>query len=405
MAQSTNYSRNNRLDIIYTVAIISLLGYVFLSDFVYAMLHIAFFKPLTALGTLLFGGTYIVLGWKNILYKRLLILTSILTVFYIAILHNEQSNYLYTPIFGILLVQKPSLSLKVIDKIFILQFILLIIEFVTRHHLYTQITTGLFIIRELDFDYDTLMDETGFKCKGMFVGVLVATCFTINYSLINRNNYIKSFWALVMAILINGRLAILICGLIFLYNFYIKKNRNRTSFNIPYLILYISVIIIGVALFAATAKSTAAQNLLNVFDFQETSNAGRLMRYALGIEALSNYTSKELLLGSTYELFDQYNRLVPTESDALGMLLEIGMLGFSLVLVGLIIGFKSGNSKVFMSNLISHKFALLMSIIAIIQYRHLAGNLRGLMFWFLLLLIISENRILNKTRHENHIYC
>lgn len=392
------YCENNKLNKLYYIAIVSLFGYVFLSDFVYAIFHIGFFKPLTALCTLCFAGAYLILEWKNIVFKWLLIIATILTVIYIGILHNEQFNYLYTPIFGILLVQKPSKSLKAVDCIFVLQLGILFFEFITKQHCYTQITTGLFTIRELDFDYDTIMDETGFRAKGLFSGILVATCFAINYSLINRNNFKKSFLALVMAIFTNGRLAMLICGTVFLYNVYIKHNRSNNKFNLPYLFFFASTIVIGAIIFALNAKSNAAQNLLNVFDFQDTANAGRIMRYGLGIDALFDYNSVELLLGSTYELYDQYNRLVPTESDVLGMLLEIGVVGFGFVFIWLIIGWRSGSVKIFMPNYISHKFVLLMSVLAIIQYRHLSGNLRGLMFWFLLLLIIYEN---NKKQIQN----
>lgn len=377
---------------IFTAAIISLFLYVFFSDFAYAVLHLGILKPVSALCTVLFAGSFFALEWKNISHKIFLCIALLLTVLYIAVLHNQSSNYLYTPIFGILMIQRPNISKKCIDKVFVIQLVLLAIEFVTRNHLYTQVITGLFTIREIDFDYETIMDETGFKAKGMFIGVLVATCFAINYSLINRNNYRKSFWGLVMAVLTNGRLAMLICGSIYIYNIYMKKTHYKANFNVTYLVLLSALLVIMIIVFAAISSSLAAQNLLNVFNMDDPSNAGRVERYGLGLNALLNYSPIEFLFGSTYELFDQWNRPVPTESDVLGMLLEIGILGFSVILYGVIIGWRSGHNRVFMSNLISHKYAILMSVIAMIQYRHLSGNMRGLMFWFLILLIINENK-------------
>ena len=384
-------SRTNKYTVIYNCAIISLFGYVFLSDFVNAVLHVGAFKPATALLTVLFSGLYIGLDWKNLVYKKVLIVSFSLTLLYILILKNEQSNYLYTPLFGFLLVQKPAVSLKAIDKIFIIQFVALFYEFVTRHHLYDKVTVGLFILKELDFDYESIMVETGFKCKGLFIGVLVATCFVINYSLINRNNIKKSFWAMVMSILINGRLAMIICGLVFLYNYYLKTNGYKTKFNYSYIIGIGIAIVLGGFVVATTSDSLAVQNLFRVFDTSEASNAGRIARYGLALNALSNYGFVDYLFGSKYELLDQWNRVVPPESDVLGMLLDIGIVGFGVVLVGLFFGWKSGKQPLFLPNMISYKFALLMSVISIIQYRHLSGNLRGLMFWFLLMLILYEN--------------
>ena len=378
-------------DLLYKTAVVSLLGYVFFSDVVYAKLHFAIFKPATALCTLFFSCLYFALNWKNVKFKSLLVVTVLLTILYVIILHNQSSSYLYTPIFGILLIQKTHFSLKAIDVIFILQFILIAFEFFTHSHIYTQVTTGLFTIQEFDFDYETIMDDTGFRCKGMFVGILVATCFVINYSLIHRNDYKRTFWAFVMAVLINGRLAILICGFLFLYNYYMKHNKYAEKFNIRYIIAFGAVIAIVLMSFAIGSKSTAVVNFFNVFDFEDTSNAGRIVRYGLGLNALLNYSARELVFGSTYELFDQWNRPVPTESDAIGMLLEIGVVGFCFIVVSIIKGWRSGGQPFLMPNMVSHKLALFMSMLAIIQYRQLSGNLRGLMFWLLLLLIICEN--------------
>lgn len=388
-------TNNNKL---YIAAIASLFGYVFLSDFVYAMLHIAFFKPLTALFTLLFAGVFILLEWKDLQYKPLLIGSIILTFTYIILFQNTAYlSYFYTPIFGFILIQRPTLSLKAIDRIFFIQFILLTIEFITRHHLYTKITTGLFTTYVLDFDYEAIFDEAGFRCKGLFTGVLVATSFVINYSLINRNNYKKSFFALIMAILTNGRLAMLICGIIFIYNFYIKRTHYKEKFNMTYIVLLTSVITLVTVIFIATAKSTAALNFISIFDVQSTSNAGRLARYVLGWNAFTNYSLIEMVKGSTYELLDVWGREVPTESEILGMLLEIGIIGFAFNIAGIIYAWRSGHSRLFSASHISYKLALLITIISILQYRHLSGNLRGLMFWFLLLSIINENKI-NKSK-------
>ena len=378
---------------LFIAAISSLIGYVFLSDFVYAMLHIGFFKPLTALCTLFFAGLFILFNWRNLQFRPLFIGSIMLMFLYVVFFKNATYlSYFYTPIFAFLLIQRPVLSANAIDKVFIAQFFLLVIEFVTRHHLYTQITTGLFTTYELDFDYEATFDETGFRCKGLFAGVLVATSFVINYALINRNDYKKSFWAFIMAILTNGRLAMLICGVIFLYNFYIKRTHYKEKFNMAYLTALVCIIVIGALIFISTANSTAALNLINAFDLQSTANAGRIARYGLGLDAYSNYSSIEMITGSSYELLDQWNRVVPTESEVLGMLLEIGLVGFIFNISGIINAWYSGNSRIFTARRISYKFSLLMTIVAIIQYRHLLGNLRGLMFWLLLLLIILENK-------------
>lgn len=392
MSETVKTINNNQIiNLSYLTAICFLFGYVFLSDIIVAKLDLPVFKTITALSTFFFSILYFSLDWKNVTFKPLLILSISLSILYIIFLHNQSSNYFYTPLFGILLVQRSHISLKYIDKIFILQFILVLYEFITQNHIYTQLTTGLITIKEVDFDYETIMDETGFRSKGLFPGILVATCFSINYSLINRNSFKKTFYSLLMSILINGRLAILICGLVFLYNYYLKHNKNKNKINISYVIMLVIVIILVILFLANFTTSTSLKNFLNVFNFQDTSNVGRIARYILGINALLNYNVNELILGSTYQLFDHWNRPVPPESDVIGMLLEIGLLGFVFIMTWIIKGWKSGSNSLIMPNLISHKFALFMSIIAIIQYRHLLGNVRGLMFWLLLLLIIKEN--------------
>lgn len=385
---------SERYNVIYMAAILSLCCYVFLCDFAYAIFNMSFLKPISALSTLIFAGFFFVLDWKRIKFKEFLLVSFFLTILYTVVLHNQSSSYLYTPIFGVLMVQRPKISLKLIDIIFFIQLLLLLFEYITRHHLYTQVTTGLFTIKELDLDsyYESLVDETGFRAKGLFFGVLVATSFAINYSLIYRNNYKKSFLGLLMALLIGGRLAILICGSIFLYNFYIKKNHYKTKFNVTYIVIFFSIVSLGVFLIATFSNSIAVQHMLNVFNMEDTSNAGRIARYGLGLAALLNYSPSELLFGSTYELFDQWNRPVPTESDILGMLLEIGIIGLSLVFYGVVRCWRSSRDKLFMPNFISHKYVILMSVMAMIQYRHLSGNVRGLMFWFVLLLILDINK-------------
>ena len=383
---------------IFKAAILSLFCYVFFSDFAYAVFHLGFLKPISALCTVLFAGSFFMLDWRNIRYKPFLLVSFILTIFYIGVLHNKSPNYMYTPIFGILMIQRPDISRKYLDKVFVIQLLLLAVEFATRHHLYTQLTTGLFTIQELDHDYETMFEETGFRAKGLFAGVLVSSCFAINYSLLNSNNYLKSFLSLVMAIFTNGRLAMLICGAIFLYKIYLKRNKNSIKFNKAYLVWMVVLLILFIVVLVSAAESTAVQNFIDVFNFESDSNQGRMIRYGLGMEALMNYKPLELAFGSTYELFDQWNRSVPPESDIVGMLLEIGIIGLLYVLWGLIRAWLSDNTALLMPNIVSSKFVLALSFVAMIQYRHLSGNVRGLMFWFLVYMII-DNKFLKVNKN------
>lgn len=376
---------------IYNIGLYSLFCYVFLSDFVVAVLHIGCVKPVSALIALLFMGVFIVINYGICRFRSYFVISLLFMISYIFVFKNTTSlNYFYTVIFAFYLIQMPQKSLKALDLVFGSQLILLFVEFLTKHNFYTSVTSGLFTVVELDFNTE-LFEETGFRAKGLFAGVLIATCFAINYSLIHRNDYIRSLLALVMSILISGRLAIIITGVVFLYNFYCKSTHYKKIFDKAMLFKIGAVLFLGGLFFASFASSASAKHLIDVFSMSSSSNFGRLMRYVLGYNAFCDYSLEDKLKGGLYELYDQWDRPVPTESEVLGILLEVGILGFIFVFVPFFKAWRTAKTPFLVSNYISAKFALFLSFISILQYRHLVGNPRGILFWFLIFTILCQN--------------
>ena len=75
------------------------------------------------------------------------------------------------------------------------------------------------------------------------------------------------------------------------------------------------------------------------------------------------------------------------------MFLDIGLIGVVFYIYYFIQAWKS--DKQFLlgleSKLISFKLVILITFLAFVQYEHINGNVRGMLFWFLILSEISKN--------------
>ena len=99
------------------------------------------------------------------------------------------------------------------------------------------------------------------------------------------------------------------------------------------------------------------------------------------------------------------------ESDILGMLLEIGLIGFLFILFNMIKAYRTSKEKLFESSHISIKMVILLLFICMIEYRHGAGNIRGVTLWFILFSSYLQNinvpalRRQKKYKYENIVSC
>ena len=107
------------------------------------------------------------------------------------------------------------------------------------------------------------------------------------------------------------------------------------------------------------------------------------------------------MFGKTdYELYDLYGRSIPPESEIVGMLLEIGLAGLFLYLYALKKLWQK--EKVvfvnFHSTYLNLKYVVFWTFVCMLQYRHVAGNQRGTLFWFVFLYLLFDQEMRENNR-------
>lgn len=400
------------VDPIYLGLIVFLFGYVFFADILISIFGLTFLKGICAIGTLAFAGAYCAMNFRRLQLKEYLFVPIIIIFIYVFIFHSTYAlSYFYTAIFAFLLVQDEKRAKKFLEIVFVIQFVLVLYEVFTQNLIYTEVTTGLFNARELEQKVE-LFDESGFRAKGLFTGCLEATAFAINYSLIFRDECKKSFFAFLMTVLLNGRMAMIITFIIFVYNLIILARERHVSKRTIRVFFIGLALVMSSVLVTLAATSQRIYHLLSAFSPESDSFLGRTESYALAFNEYFNvYTSWEKLVGSEYELVRLIDgRQMAAESDILGMLLEIGLIGFLFILFNMIKAFRSSKEKLFEPSHISLKLTILLLFVCMIEYRHGAGNIRGTTLWFILLssqLSTIKKPALLKKKHiyENTVPC
>lgn len=400
-------------DPLYLGLVLFLFGYVFFADILISVFHLTFMKGLCAVGTLLFGGAYCVVNFSRLRLNQYLFIPVIVLFVYVFIFHSTYAlSYFYTAILAFLLIQNYKKALTFFDYVFIIQFILVLYEALTQSLIYTEVTTGLFNARELEQKVE-LFDESGFRAKGLFTGCLEATSFAINYSLIFRDNKKKAFAAFLMTMLLNGRMAMIITFIVLVYNLIIFARDHHISKRTIRVFFVGFMVIISSFLAYFSATSQKISHLLSAFSSESDSFIGRTESYLLAFNEYFNvYGPWEKLVGSEYELIRLIDgRQMAAESDILGMLLEIGLIGFLFILFNMIKAYRASKEKLFESSHISIKMVILLLFICMIEYRHGAGNIRGVTLWFILFSSYLQNinvpalRRQKKYKYENVVSC
>lgn len=380
-------------DPIYLGLILFLFGYVFFADFLISVFGLTFMKGLCAIGTLLFGGAYCAVNISRLRLAQFLFIPIIVLFVYVIVFHSTYAlSYFYTAIFAFFLIQNPKKAQTFFDYVFIIQFLLVFYEVLTQTLLYTEVTTGLFNARELEQKVE-LFDESGFRAKGLFTGCLEATSFAINYSLIFRDNRKKAFFAFLMTLLLNGRMAMIITFTVLVYNLIIFAREHHISKRTIRVFFVCFMLAISSLLAYFSTSSQKIGHLLSAFSPESDSFLGRTESYVLAFNEYFNvYGPWEKIVGSEYELIRLIDgRQMAAESDILGMLLEIGLIGFLFILFNIIKAYRTSREKLFEPSHISVKMVIVLLFICMIEYRHGAGNIRGVMLWFILLSCYLQN--------------
>lgn len=380
-------------NLIHSLCLISIIGYAYLAD-ILAVFGFTPAKLIFAASTLLFALLFCVSQFNKLRLKVYLFIPFVFLLLYVFVFHNTNSlSYFYTAILAFFFIQDDTKTKKYLDYLFAIQFLLVLYEVVTQNLIYSNIVTGIFNTQEVEIKTE-LFDESGFRAKGMFTGCLEATSFAIGYSLISRNNLKRSFLGFAMAVLLNGRMAMFITFAILVYNLIIYARKHRVS-KATIKVIFISLAIVFVsALVALSSTSQKVSHLLSAFSPESNSFMGRTVSYALAAEEyFVNYGFREKLLGSEYELIRLTDgREMSAESDILGMLLEIGLIGFLFIISNLFIAYRKTQEKIFEPDHISFKFAILCMLLCMVEYRFANGNVRGILFWFILFGAMTQNK-------------
>lgn len=382
-----------RKNLIHSLCLVSIIGYAFLADFL-AVFGFTPAKLVFASSTLLFALILCVSQYNKLRLKIYLFLPFAFLLLYVFVFRNTNSlSYFYTAILAFFFIQDDAKAKKYLDCLFVLQFLLVLYEVLTQNLIYSNIVTGLFSTQEVEIKTE-LFDESGFRAKGMFTGCLEATSFAIGYTLISRNSIKRSFWSLIMAVSLNGRMAMFITFAVFVYNLVIYARMHRVSKGtVKIVFVSLSIVLIS-ALITISSTSQKVSHLLSAFNPESNSFMGRTVSYALAAEEyFVNYGLKQKLIGSEYELIRITDgREMSAESDILGILLEIGLVGFIYIIGNVLNAYRRSSEKLFESDHISFKFAILCMVLCMIEYRYANGNVRGILFWLLIISSSVQNK-------------
>ena len=373
--------------------------YIFYTDMIISVTGFSLLKSILALTIVLSFIIYIISS-KKIIYNQFIIVPFFLIFGFLFIWQDlGYINLFYTVIFGFILAQDFYFSKKMLLITFFIQLILIIYERITSTVIYTSVVSG--VIHNHSYDYSQsfkLFDVTGFRPKGLFTGTLIATSFIIYLAMFYRNNIKMLLLLLFSAFILNGRLATIIVG----FTLLIKVFKQYDIIIIEKLSLirkqlfYIIPVILVFLLFYVITPEIILNNYLNAFDFNSMSNAGRIYAYGQSFLLFISYTPMQKLFGLPgNEVFDIYDRVVASESGVISMFLDIGIVGFSYYIYYFILTFKVDKSSMFnlKSKYIGLKYVVIVMFFSFFQYEHINGNLRGTLFWFMIIFIFYRSKI------------
>jgi len=377
--------------------IINLSIYIFFSDILTFLSGWSQFKILLAIVVTFNFLFYAVRNIKELNLFFYLPLT-LIVVYFLVWPEIGYLNLIYTMIFGWILSRDTDFSFKILKIIFFIQFILIIYESLTGQFVYEEVTNGVFISKTFDLSTQIKdLDLTGFRPKGLFVGTLVATSFIIYLAMLFRNTFKMLILIFIMSLIVNGRLALLITSItLFLHlmlNYDIRHKNKLIPFWLKILILS-SLFFLFILVIIINLPPIVLENYMNIFNLETDNNFGRLLAYAQSVDLYISYSFLEKLVGKPGNIvLDQYGRESASESGFLSMMLDIGLLGLLIYLITFYSAWKIASKQdLFLKKQISFKFVIIMTFLSFLQYEHINGNLRGALFWFMIISFMDNSR-------------
>lgn len=292
-------------------------------------------------------------------------------------------NLLLTPLLGFVLFYNKNDFLRVIKLIILVNLIVVCYEFVFSEYLFTSFTSGF--IAQSDRVLDTkIYGDVGFRAKGIFSGPLDATSFVILSCIIFRHQKLILTVLLLTALLLNGRLCIIIAFTIYLGS-YVSAGAGKGL--LGSLITIFSVIFLAIVIvfsFIFVQSESAMINFVNLMDFNSGSNYYRLYYFLDGLNTFFNYDLNFFLFGNS-GYFESVN-VNSAESGFINQALNIGLFGFLFYFIWVLY-------LLFKSLILSQQFmfiCILCLFASLIVFRVDAGFMRGSMLWFSIFLIRDE---------------
>jgi hypothetical protein len=384
--------------------IIFLFFYIFISEFLTGVLSFSYIKVFFAVFSSLLFVLYLL---KNIgQFDFLLLIPIVLIPVYILVWQEVgYINLFYTFFFGWAFVQDIKLTLKLLKYVLIIQLILVLFEVITGRYIFDFVNSGVIGSNVFDTSNNVVnFEETGFRPKGLFTGTLVATSFVIYMSMIFRNNRFWLITIFILAILTNGRLAVFISLITLFLHLALTMDivfyGKRVSFILK-LLFTAFVTFVLLSFLISFLSEVVLNNFKDAFSITSKANAGRVFAYAQAFLLFMDYSFIEKLFGTTNNvIFDIWGREIASESGLVSMLLDIGLVGFSMYLFFTANIWKINKGRILdvKNGLIEIKYVVLVTWLSIIQYEHVNGNLRGALFWFI---IFASIKMKGKSHYES----
>lgn len=288
-------------------------------------------------------------------------------------------NLMLSPFIGWMLFRRSRYFMPILKLLVILQFCCLCIEFVTGRYLYADVETGFILNEQRKDDYKDLTDSafktTGFRGKGLFQGTLVSSTFVINTSFIFLGNVKWQLIILLMAGMTNGRLAIIIAFVSLVVGALVSGWVSKR--NVLSALVTVIVITMFSSMYILFQSEDAIANIGKVFDMKSSANASRLIAFAIGVAEYHRYGFVDKLIGRSGYIYT----VNPSgaESEWINHLLNIGLFG-TLLYAWLPVSLLYRSIRLKKVDLFVICF---LSIVSLLVYRHTAGPMRGVLFWYL----------------------
>lgn len=359
---------------------------IYLSPLFEGFLNITIIRPITlVLGYTLFLLS-LLLGTKikannYIFFFALLVLFSMILSSVFG--HQRSQVRTYTGILTALFIfiSNPYFFNKLLRGVFILCFIMVLYEYVTKDYIYT-------ISREIDGKLWELNPKFFqgaariFRAKGLFEGPLTLTNFAAAVSIYYKDNLKYIIACILMCFMANGRLGILITSAVLLI-YFIKKYKLHEFILSKKFLFFIAILVVGLVWMINVMDVSALNRLLKSFDFNDSGNINRFVVWGNGIQEYLNYDIVGLLFGDLGYFKMKYGH--GPESGWLMVLLDLGVIGFLLYLFPFIL-------LIYLSILkkTGHFLYLLLIFLTMVVQTFHSGASPNLLFWMILFVFFHE---------------